>query len=97
MRDVDVLFSAQTGCTKKRGATRPGLPARKKRRIKTDPLDEDTMVALALSSSMLEQQKERLRDEEAERELQTVSAASHTSMLKWWPEAGTATSHAWSR
>lgn len=62
---------------------------RKKPRKKTDPLDEDTMVALALSSSMLEQERE------AGRELQTEIAASHTSMapeLKWRPDAGTAES-----
>ncbi|GLD60824.1 structure-specific endonuclease subunit SLX4 isoform X2 [Lates japonicus] len=76
---------AQTGGTKRKGPSKPGLPARKKPRKKTNPLDEDTMVALALSSSMLEQERE------AGRELQTEIAVSHTSMapeLKWRPDAG---------
>uniref|UniRef100_A0A3B4U380 Structure-specific endonuclease subunit SLX4 n=1 Tax=Seriola dumerili TaxID=41447 RepID=A0A3B4U380_SERDU len=67
---------AQPGGTKRKGPSRTGLPARKKPRKKTDPLDEDTMVALAMSSSLLEQ---------------TEAAASHTSMtamLKWRPDAG---------
>ncbi|KAF0037653.1 hypothetical protein F2P81_010527 [Scophthalmus maximus] len=64
----------QTGGTKRKGPSKPGLPARKKPRKKTAPLDEDTMVALALSSSLLVQE----------------SAASHTSMtptLMWRPDA----------
>ncbi|XP_018535260.1 structure-specific endonuclease subunit SLX4 isoform X4 [Lates calcarifer] len=76
---------AQTGGTKRKAPPKPGLPVRKKPRKKTDPLDEDTMVALALSSSMLEQERE------AGRKLQTEIAASHTSMapeLKWRPDAG---------
>ncbi|XP_071360454.1 structure-specific endonuclease subunit SLX4 [Trachinotus anak] len=76
---------AQPGGTKRKGPSKPGLPARKKPRKKTDPLDEDTMVALALSSSLLEQERE------VERELQTETAAPHSSMtpvLKWRPDAG---------
>ncbi|KAM7418812.1 hypothetical protein PAMA_016101 [Pampus argenteus] len=72
---------AQTGGTKRKGPSKPGLPAKKKSRKKTEPLDEDTMVALALSTSLLEQ----------ERESQTETTASHASMtpvLKWRPDAG---------
>ncbi|XP_062285810.1 structure-specific endonuclease subunit SLX4 isoform X2 [Scomber scombrus] len=72
---------AQTGGTKRKGPPKPGLPVRKKPRKKTQPLDEDTMVALALSSSLLEQ----------ERESQTETAASDASVmpvLKWRPDTG---------
>ncbi|XP_030590840.1 structure-specific endonuclease subunit SLX4 [Archocentrus centrarchus] len=71
--------------TKRKGPSKPGLPARKKSRKKPEPLDEETMVALALSSSLLEQEKE------AERQYQTETAALHTSVtqeLKWRPDAG---------
>ncbi|XP_035034156.2 structure-specific endonuclease subunit SLX4 [Hippoglossus stenolepis] len=64
----------QTGGTKRKGPSKPGVPARKKPRKKSDPLDEDTMVALALSSSLLEQERE------AQRGLKTEVTAVHTSM-----------------
>ncbi|XP_040891713.1 structure-specific endonuclease subunit SLX4 isoform X2 [Toxotes jaculatrix] len=76
---------AQTGGTKRKGPPKPGLPARKRPRKKNDPMDEDTMVALALSSSLLEQERE------SERALQTQTASSHSSMtsvLKWRADAG---------
>ncbi|XP_049427605.1 structure-specific endonuclease subunit SLX4 [Epinephelus fuscoguttatus] len=76
----------QTGGTKRKGPSKPGLPAKKKPRKKTPPLDEETMVAMALSSSLLEQQQQSDRESEM---LQT--AASHISMtpaLKWRPDAG---------
>ncbi|XP_059192110.1 LOW QUALITY PROTEIN: structure-specific endonuclease subunit SLX4 [Centropristis striata] len=79
----------QTGATKRKGPSKPGLPARKKPRKKTAPLDEDTMVALALSKSLLEQQQQS--DRESEGLLHTNTAASHVSMtpaLKWRPDAG---------
>ncbi|XP_040001274.1 structure-specific endonuclease subunit SLX4 isoform X2 [Xiphias gladius] len=75
----------QTGGTKRKGPSKLGLPVRKKPRKKTDVLDEDTMVALALSSSLLEQERE------AEREGQAETAATYTSMtpvLKWRQDAG---------
>uniref|UniRef100_UPI0037E7A984 structure-specific endonuclease subunit SLX4 n=1 Tax=Semicossyphus pulcher TaxID=241346 RepID=UPI0037E7A984 len=81
----------QNGGTKRKGPSKPGLPAKKKPRKKTEPLDEDTMVALALSSSLLEQEKGQHREMESERELQTETAASHTSMtagLRWRPDTG---------
>ncbi|CAB1443228.1 unnamed protein product [Pleuronectes platessa] len=62
----------QTGGTKRKGPSKPGVPAKKKPRKKTDPLDEDTMVALALSSSLLEQNREA--------QLKTEVAAAHTFM-----------------
>lgn len=52
-------------------------------------MDEDTMVALALSTSLLNQERE------SERRLQTETVASDiasTPVLKWRPEAGTVTS-----
>ncbi|XP_008301479.1 structure-specific endonuclease subunit SLX4 [Stegastes partitus] len=66
--------------TKRKGPSEPGLPARKKPRKKTEPMDEETMVALALSSSLLEREKEQQREREAERQLQQETAASHSSM-----------------
>ncbi|KAG7223637.1 hypothetical protein INR49_015362 [Caranx melampygus] len=66
---------AQTGGVKRKGPSKPGNPAKKKPRKKTDPLDEETMVALALSSSLLEQERE------VERELQTETAVSHSSLI----------------
>ncbi|MEQ2184373.1 hypothetical protein GOODEAATRI_007213, partial [Goodea atripinnis] len=53
---------------------------RKKPRKKTSPLDEETMMALALSSSLLDQQKEQ----------QAKSGPSHSSttpVLKWKQDA----------
>lgn len=76
------LLSIEPGGNKRKGPYKPELPARKKPRKKTEPLDEETMMALALSSSLLEQQKEQ----------QAESGPSHSSMtpaLKWKPNAGT--------
>ncbi|XP_068582851.1 structure-specific endonuclease subunit SLX4 [Cebidichthys violaceus] len=67
----------QTGGTKRKGPSKPGLPAKKKPRKKAAPLDEDTMVALALSSSLLEQEQRGKRESEAQS--QTNTAASHIS------------------
>ncbi|XP_047433187.1 structure-specific endonuclease subunit SLX4 isoform X2 [Mugil cephalus] len=80
----------QTAGTKRKGPSKPALPASKKPRKKTKPMDEETMVALALSSSLLEQERKQLREEE-EAERQTEAAAAHTSMtslLKWRPDTG---------
>lgn len=62
------------------------MQPRKKPRQKAEPLDEETMVALALSSSLVEQQKESERASQAET---VVSAAPE---LKWRPDAGTLSS-----
>ncbi|XP_054897282.1 structure-specific endonuclease subunit SLX4 isoform X2 [Poeciliopsis prolifica] len=70
----------ETGGVKRKGPPQPELPARKKPRKKAERLDEDTMVALALSSSLLEQQKEQ----------QAQSGPSHSSvtpLLMWNPDA----------
>eukprot|EP00063_Salmo_salar_P060779 XP_014035614.1 PREDICTED: structure-specific endonuclease subunit SLX4-like isoform X2 [Salmo salar] len=58
----------QAGGSKRKGSTDPSLPGRKKPRKKPRGLDEDTMVAMALSHSLLEQEKEMER--EMQRELQ---------------------------
>lgn len=60
--------SPQPGGSKRKGSTDPSLPGRKKPRKKPRGLDEDTMVAMALSHSLLEQEKEMER--EMQRELQ---------------------------
>ncbi|XP_028256547.1 structure-specific endonuclease subunit SLX4 [Parambassis ranga] len=74
--------------TKRKGTSKPGLAAKKKPRKKTQPMDEETMVALALSSSLLEQERaQRREEEEAERQLQTETAASLVSMR---PDTGVA-------
>lgn len=77
-------FSAQAGGIKRKGTSKPGNPAKKKPRKKTDPLDEDTMVALALSSSLLEQEKE------LEMQPGTAPHISLVPTLKWRTDAGTA-------
>ncbi|XP_069023082.1 structure-specific endonuclease subunit SLX4 isoform X1 [Embiotoca jacksoni] len=64
--------------TKRKGPTKPGLPASKKPRKKTEPVDEETMVALALSSSLLEQETQQQRQMEALRRLQTETRSSMT-------------------
>ncbi|TRY97826.1 hypothetical protein DNTS_014960 [Danionella cerebrum] len=68
-------------------ARRNGVPVKKRDR-KAQKLDEDTMVALALSRSLLEQEKER---EEKEQEIlaQLSSPPGGTApVLKWKPGAG---------
>ncbi|XP_065810130.1 structure-specific endonuclease subunit SLX4 isoform X2 [Labrus bergylta] len=76
----------QTGGTKRKGSSKPGLPARKKPRKKTDPQDEDTMVALALSSSLLELEREHRG--ERERAEAAPERTSVTSGLKWRSDTG---------
>lgn len=78
------LFSMQTVSTKRKGPSSSGLPAKKKPRKKKESLDEETLVALALSSSLLEQEKEQQREKETQGRLQM-----ETPVLKWWPDAGT--------
>ncbi|XP_070844384.1 structure-specific endonuclease subunit SLX4 [Chaetodon trifascialis] len=75
----------ETGGTKRKGPSKPGLPVRKKPRKKTEPLDEDTMVAMALSSSLLEQEGESKRLVQMEA---TASHISMTAVLKWRPDTG---------
>ncbi|KAF3844136.1 hypothetical protein F7725_016184 [Dissostichus mawsoni] len=83
----DMGVAPATGGNKRKGPSIPSLRPRKKSRKKTAPLDEDTLVALALSSSLLEQ--DRRSERETERLLQT--AAPNTSMtpaLKCRPDKG---------
>lgn len=57
-------------------ASESSMPVRKKARKKAPHMDEDTMVALALSRSLLEQEKERERDLEEERRIQEQLSSS---------------------
>ncbi|XP_038816391.1 structure-specific endonuclease subunit SLX4 [Salvelinus namaycush] len=86
----------QAGGSKRKGSTDPSLPGRKKPRKKPRGLDEDTMVAMALSHSLLEQEKEMERDmqRELQREMereggqQLPALLPHISLsqLKWRAE-----------
>ncbi|KAM4584615.1 structure-specific endonuclease subunit SLX4 [Odontesthes bonariensis] len=80
-----------TAGTKRKGPAKSGRQARKKPKKKTQPLDEETMVALALSSSLQEQEKEQQGKKDAEGWLQAETASSESSMtplLKWRSDAG---------
>ncbi|XP_056303880.1 structure-specific endonuclease subunit SLX4 isoform X2 [Danio aesculapii] len=74
------------------GAVRgDGVPVKKKSRRKGQKLDEDTMMALALSRSLLEQEVEKKRELEEQREiLAQISSppAATAPVLKWKPGAG---------
>lgn len=63
------------------------MQPRKKPRQKAEPLDEETMVALALSSSLVEQRKESRRASPAEAVVSSLVSAAPE--LKWRPGAGT--------
>ncbi|XP_056135706.1 structure-specific endonuclease subunit SLX4 [Lampris incognitus] len=85
----------QVGGSKRKGPPGPDPPDRKKSRKKGEPVDEDTMVALALSSSLLEQEtgreKERQRGCELGREVKSETAVPHTAMMPqliWRHNAG---------
>ncbi|XP_003201146.4 structure-specific endonuclease subunit SLX4 [Danio rerio] len=70
---------------------RDGVPVKKKSRRKGQKLDEDTMMALALSRSLLEQEVEKKRELEEQREiLAQISSppAATAPVLKWKPGAG---------
>ncbi|XP_059399017.1 structure-specific endonuclease subunit SLX4-like [Carassius carassius] len=70
---------------------RDGMPLKKRSRRKAQKLDEDTMVALALSRSILEQEMEKERELEEEREiLAHLSSPPGTvaPVLQWKPGAG---------
>ncbi|XP_077575767.1 structure-specific endonuclease subunit SLX4 isoform X2 [Stigmatopora nigra] len=74
---------SQTGGTKRKCATQAA--ARKKSRKKTEIMDENTEMALALSSSLLEQWQEQLNATKAQ---QTTTDLSSTPVLKWKPDSG---------
>lgn len=79
--------STDQSCTERRN----GVPAKKKSRRKGQPLDEDTMVALALSCSLLEQERDKEREMEEEREIQAqISSPPSTvaPVLQWKPGVG---------
>ncbi|XP_008315696.2 structure-specific endonuclease subunit SLX4 isoform X3 [Cynoglossus semilaevis] len=85
VQDVPVVNTdTQSKGTKRKGSSKPGLQVKKKPKKTTDPLDEDTMVALALSSSLLEQETKTHGEAETET---AASRASMTSGLKWRPDA----------
>lgn len=87
-RCVPLLSSAEAGGTKRKGSSKTTQQASKKPRQKAEPLDEETMVALALSSSMLQHRKEV---EQRETQVEAITA---TPELKWKPDAGTSSSSA---
>ncbi|XP_016410447.1 structure-specific endonuclease subunit SLX4-like isoform X2 [Sinocyclocheilus rhinocerous] len=64
---------------------RDGMPLKKRTRRKAQKLDEDTMVALALSRSILEREMEKERELE-EREI--LAQLSSPPALQWKPGAG---------
>ncbi|KAK0142007.1 Structure-specific endonuclease subunit SLX4 [Merluccius polli] len=67
--------------SKRKEPAEPSLPVMKRPRKKAQPLDEETMVALALSSSLLEREKELKREAAA-------SLAVVAPWPRWRPEAG---------
>lgn len=82
----------QTGGNKRKGSSsKSNLPLSKKPKKKPEALDEDTVVAIALSTSLLEQEREKQNKTEARREIITETIASNTSRspaLKWRPLTG---------
>ncbi|KAI3352944.1 hypothetical protein L3Q82_019525, partial [Scortum barcoo] len=82
---------AQTGGTKRKDPSKPGHQARKKPRKKAEPMDENTMVALALSSSLLKQERRQYGETESEAGAPTETTASHVAtvpVLTWRPDTG---------
>ncbi|KAK7930138.1 hypothetical protein WMY93_006533 [Mugilogobius chulae] len=74
----------------KRKGSKSNMPASKKPRKKVGDLDEDTMMAMALSSSLLEQGREKQKELQAEREsLEEIigPSTSKSPVLKWKPHA----------
>ncbi len=70
---------------------RDGMPVKKRTRRKAQKLDEDTMVALALSRSLLKQEmeKERERAEDGEILVHLSSLpVTVAPVLQWKPGAG---------
>ncbi|KAL1251151.1 hypothetical protein QQF64_018947 [Cirrhinus molitorella] len=70
---------------------RDGVPVKKRTLRKAQKLDEDTMVALALSRSLLEQEIEKKRELEEEKEILAQLSSPPATMapvLHWKPGAG---------
>lgn len=81
--------NAQSGSQKRKGS-KSNMPVSKKPRKKVQNLDEDTMMAMALSSSLLEQEREKERETRAVREMiieTTAPTVSKSPALKWKPNA----------
>ncbi|XP_055013926.1 structure-specific endonuclease subunit SLX4 isoform X2 [Boleophthalmus pectinirostris] len=75
----------------KRKVFKANMPESKKPRKKVEDLDEDTMMAMALSSSLLEQEQEKQKESQAESQSLIETTAPSTSKsppLKWIPNAG---------
>ncbi|CAL9700549.1 unnamed protein product [Knipowitschia caucasica] len=73
--------NTQTAGQKRKGS-KSNMPASKKPRKKPGHMDEDTMMAIALSSSLLEQEKQlNLQDA-------TAPSTSKSPALKWNADAG---------
>ncbi|RVE75598.1 hypothetical protein OJAV_G00000590 [Oryzias javanicus] len=82
---------SETAGTKRKSSSKSKLPLRKKFRRKQEPLDEETMVALALSTSLLEKERAQQKEEESVAALQTEAASSHCAaagVLKWRSDGG---------
>ncbi|XP_036420963.1 structure-specific endonuclease subunit SLX4 [Colossoma macropomum] len=71
-------------------ASESSMPVKKKARRKGPCMDEDTMVALALSRSLLEQEKERKRELEEERQIQAqlLNPPEATAPVLQWKPGG---------
>ncbi len=70
---------------------RDGVPVKKRTRRKAQKLDEDTMVALALSRSLLEQEMEKEREMAEDKEILvqlSCPPATVAHVLQWKPGAG---------
>ncbi|XP_072527252.1 structure-specific endonuclease subunit SLX4 [Salminus brasiliensis] len=81
----------QSGTSRRPNASEPSVPVKKRARKRAPRMDEDTMVALALSRSLLEQEKERERELEEERQIQAQLSsppAAAAPALQWRPGAG---------
>lgn len=86
--------NTQSGSHKRKGS-KSNMPASKKPRKKVEDLDEDTMMAMALSSSLLEQEREKARETQAVRKIiieTTAPNMSKSPALKWRPNSGKARS-----
>lgn len=82
-----LLCSTEAGGTKRKGSSKAAQHARKKPRQGTEPVDEETVVALALSSSLLQHQKEAEQRAAQDEEVTAVAPG-----LKWRLDAGTSSS-----
>ncbi|KAL4648695.1 structure-specific endonuclease subunit SLX4 [Arapaima gigas] len=82
---AEAMASGDSSTGQLKGSAEPSRLATKKPRKKPPALDEDTMVAMALSRSMLEQEKEKQKQQEA----QQVAAQTASSLpLGWKPDPG---------